>query len=224
MNYLKKHWYLVVVTLLTIGLAVMVLVTSGKLSQTTQVAPTVPQEEPKATSPQCTLRFTITIPTGTPTPTPTTTETPTPTPTPTVTSTPTPTPTPHQEVGCNSTCTTNSDCQSGLVCVSNACRNPSCTGQSNCQCEVVYNTPTPTPPPPVGCSYACTLNSDCTTGLVCVGGVCRNPSCTSQADCVCVVAAAQPTPKIPVSGSGPSILGASIIGSGLLILLLGLAL
>jgi hypothetical protein len=230
MNYLKKHWYLVVVTLLTIGLAVMVILTSGKLSQTKQVAPTVPQQAPQAAVAACTLAFNITI--STPTPTGTLTPTPTPTPTPEDTSTPTPTPTltptptPQQQVSCNSTCTTNSDCQSGLVCISNFCRNPSCTDQTNCQCQVVYNNPTPTPivQPPATCNSSCTLNTDCTGGLVCIGGACRNPSCTSQTDCVCVVAEAQPTPKIPVSGSGPSILGASIIGSGLLILLLGLAL
>jgi hypothetical protein len=39
-----------------------------------------------------------------------------------------------------------------------------------------------------------------------------------------VISTVAPTPKIPVSGTGPSILGASIIGSGMLILLLGLAL
>jgi hypothetical protein len=54
--------------------------------------------------------------------------------------------------------------------------------------------------------------------------MCRNASCTSQTDCVCVVDQTQPAPKIPVSGSGFSILGASIIGGALLILLLGLAL
>jgi hypothetical protein len=239
MNYLKKHWYLVVVTLLTIGLAVMVILTSGKLSQTKQVAPTVPQQQPQAAAAACTLAFNITLTTETPTLTPTETitltptpeDTVTPTPTPTDTPTPTPTPTntptpqPQQLSSCNNTCTTNSDCQSGLVCISNSCRNPSCTNQTNCQCQVVYNNPTPTPPPsPATCSNACTLNTDCAGGLVCIGGMCRNPSCTSQTDCICNVAEAAPTPKIPVSGSGPSILGASIIGSALLILLLGLAL
>lgn len=222
MQYLKKHWYLVVVTLLTIGLAFMVILTSGKLSQTKQVAPTVPQQQPQASAGACALAFNITATTGTPTPTPT--PSPTPTPTPTPTATPTPTPTPKQYSSCNNTCTTDADCQSGLICASNSCRNPSCTGQSTCQCQVVYNSPTPTPPPPVSCNNACTLNTDCSAGLVCVGGACRNPSCTSQTNCACIVTTVQPTPKIPVSGTGPSILGASIIGGGLLILLLGLAL
>lgn len=194
MNYLKKHWYLVVVTLLTVGLAVLVLLTSGKLSQTKQVAPTVPQGQPQATAAACQLSFNITTTTGTPTPTPTGTITPTPTPTPTETPTPTPTPT--------------------------ITPTPTVTPTPT---PPVYNTPTPTPPPPSGCNNSCTLNTDCISGLVCIGGTCRNASCTSQTDCVCVVAVAQPTPKIPVSGSGFSILGASIIGSGLLILLLGLA-
>jgi hypothetical protein len=284
MNYLKKHWYLVVVTLLTIGLAVMVILTSGKLSQTKQVTP----GESRAAASACILTFDITITTGTPTPTPsgcnqdcnytvhpaitcqtelicvsqsqllgasglcrnpncpnetscqcltptptptgtlTPTPTPTDTPTPTITPTPTPTPTgtptptPQQWASCNGTCTTNSDCQSGLVCINNSCRNPSCTGQTNCQCQVAVVTTQA--PPPTGCNNSCTLNTDCSDGLVCIGGACRNPSCTSQADCICVVAEAAPTPKIPVSGSGLSILGSFIIGSGLLILLLGLAL
>lgn len=219
MNYLKKHWYLVVVTILTLGLGVMVLLTSGRLSQTQQVAPTVPEAQPQAAAPACELAFNITITTETPTLTPTPTETPTPTPT--ETPTPTATPTPPQLSGCNNTCTVNTDCQSGLVCISNSCRNPSCTSETNCQCQTVLLTPTP---PPATCNLACTINSDCASGLVCVGGMCRNPNCTAQTDCVCVVAAAQPTPKIPVSGSGPSILGASILAGGLLILLLGFAL
>ncbi len=188
MQYLKKHWYLVVVTLLTIGLAVLVLLTSGKLSQTKQVTPT----DSRAAAPACTLAFNITVTTGTPTPTPTGTITPTPTPTETPTPTPTSTPT-------------------GTPTVTPTPTPP------------ISYTPTPTPTTTVGCNSSCTLNTDCISGLVCIGGSCRNASCTSETSCVCPVAEALPTPKIPVSG-GPSILGAFIIAGGLLILSLGLAL
>jgi hypothetical protein len=94
------------------------------------------------------------------------------------------------------------------------------------QQQIVYvnNTPYPQQQIAAACNNSCTLNTDCTSGLVCIGGMCLNPSCTSQTNCVCPLAAAQPTPKIPVSGSGFPILGAWIVGSGLLILLLGLAL
>ena len=186
MTFFKKHWYLVVVSLFTVGLGVLVYITSQQLSTTSQVAPNVPQAQPKAAAPACELAFNIAANTGTPTPTPTPTSTPTPTPTPT--GTPTPTPTPNQ---------------------------------------IVYVNPTATPTPArlASCNASCTVNTDCGNGLVCVNGSCRNPACTDQTSCTCQLAAApQPTPKIPVSGTGPTVLGASVIGTGLLILLLGLAL
>ncbi len=182
MKFIKKHWYLILISLFTVGLGVAVFLTSQRLATTEQVAPTVPQEEPEAAAPACTLAFAIN--TGT-TPTSTPTSTPTATPTPTPTSTPTPTP-----------------------------------GQAN-----PTATPTPTQVTLASCNKGCTLNSDCATDLVCVDGACRNPSCTTQTNCSCEVAQApQPTPKVPVSGTGPSVLGASVIAGGLLILLLGLAL
>jgi hypothetical protein len=150
-----------------------------------------------------------------------------------LTSTPTntPTATPTPQVGCDYSCTMNSDCSSGLVCSGARCRNNSCTEQSNCQCPgatstpTPTNTPTPTPTPIVyvGCNSGCTVNTDCMTGLVCMDSLCRNPSCTEKASCQCAIAAA-PTPKTPVAGTGPSILGASVIAGGFLLVLLGLAL
>lgn len=90
---------------------------------------------------------TPTLPPGvTPTPTPTLPPgvTPTPTlppgvtPTPTPTATPAPTPTPIPS--CNSTCTSDSGCLSGLVCSNGFCRNTQCLESANCNCI----TPTPT--------------------------------------------------------------------------------
>lgn len=185
MNALKKYWHVLFVSIITIGLAAMVFLTSGKLTTTKPVAPTVPQATPKAAAPACTLTFAIATPTPTPTPTPGPTATPTPTPTPGPTATPTPTPrpgepTPTPKAACNRGCTSTADCSSGLTCLENVCRNASCQIKTNCICDVAAG-PTPTPTIP-------------------------------------------PVPKVPVAGSGPTVLGASIIGGGLLLLLLGLAL
>lgn len=65
-------------------------------------------------------------------------------------------------------------------------------------------TPTPTAPPatptptPASCNNTCSVDSDCKSGLDCVSGKCRNPSCTSETDCVCATPApATPTPTSP---------------------------
>jgi hypothetical protein len=164
------------------------------------------------------------IPTATATPVPTATATPVPTatatPVPTATATPVPTATltptlvPQQQIAY---ITPTQTPQQQIVYVNN-------TPYPRQEVVYVNNTPYPRQEVAAGCNKSCTLNTDCASGLVCIGGTCRNPSCTAQTNCTCVIAQAQPTPKIPVSGSGLSILGASIIGGGLLILLLGLAL
>jgi len=221
---MKKYWYLVFIAIITLGLGVVTLLTSQKLTKTTPVAPNVPQETPKAAEPACTLTFYMATPSATPTNTPTGTLTPTPTATPTNTPTPTPTPTVTPTptriiVGCNYTCTVNEDCSSGLVCINSACRNASCSDQTNCSCPQA--TPTPTPVT-VGCNSGCSVNTDCMSGLVCIDTFCRNANCTEKTNCTCEVAA--PTPKTPVAGAGPSVLGTSIIGSAFLLILLGFAL
>jgi hypothetical protein len=78
------------------------------------------------------------------TPTPTVTATPTLTPTPTSTgSTTTPTPTAGGN-SCNSSCGSNSNCESGLYCYSGYCRNPLCASDAACSCGTKTSTPTPT--------------------------------------------------------------------------------
>lgn len=152
-------------------------------------------------------------PTTLPTPTPTPTSGPTATPTPTPVSTNTPTPTPI------STDTPTPTPTSG----------PTSTPTPTPQQQIAYVNPTatPTPIPPASCNNACTVNANCASGLVCVDGTCRNASCTTSATCSCVsvvsVTTPGPTPKTPISG-GPTVLGASIIGIGALLLILGLAL
>ena len=209
----KNNWYVVLISLITVGLAVLTFVTSQQLTRTSPVAPNVPQVTPKAAEPACTLSFVIA------TPTPTNVVSGTPTNTPTSTPSNTPTPTPTSTVGCNSTCTVNSDCNNGLVCVASSCRNQSCTDSTSCSCSSA--TPTPTPVLS-SCNSGCTVNTDCSSGLVCISGSCRNPSCTDKTTCTCTVAT--PTPNTPVTGNGPSVLGASVIGSGFLLILLGFAL
>lgn len=181
---MKKNWYIIFLSIITIGLGVVAFLTSQKLRQTTPVAPTVPQVSPKAAEPACTLTFTVAVATPTPTtPGPSPTPTPTPEPSPTPTNTPAPTATPAP-VGCNNSCSNDGGCQSGLVCSAGFCRNPSCTSQSSCNC------PQPTATP------GTTVQST-PTGI--------------------------PTPKVPVAGSGPSVMGVSVIAGGLLLILLGLA-
>lgn len=87
-------------------------------------------------------------------------------------------------------------------------------------------TPTGTPGPsatPNSCGGTCGSNFNCGPSLVCYNGFCRNPSCTSSANCVCGTSAATPAPpSLPESGTDwPTILGAGvgifvIIGSLLL--------
>ena len=201
----------------------MVFLTSQQLQKTGPVAPTVPQVTPKAAAPACTLQFSLGS-TPTVTPTPTGSPTPTPSSSPTATPTHTPTATPTPLASCNSTCITNSDCVSELTCSGGYCRNPSCVDSTTCVCAVATSTPTPTPIPTIAalvtCNSVCTVNADCLSGLVCASGACRNPSCTDKTNCSCEVAL-NPTPQIPISGTGPSILGATAIGSGILLLLLG---
>jgi hypothetical protein len=101
-------------------------------------------------------------PTGTIAPSATPTQTPTVTPTnpPGPTSTPIPLPTP---ASCNNSCSTNADCTSGLTCSGGLCRNPQCTGQTNCNC--VTSTPVPTP---VTLEKAGSVNA---TWIVGIGGI-----------------------------------------------------
>jgi hypothetical protein len=75
-----------------------------------------------------------------------------------------------------------------------------------------------------GCNSACTVNTDCASGLVCIDSACRNPSCTEKTSCQCDEIAVAPTPQTPVAGTGPSVLGAAVIAGGFFLLLFGLAL
>ena len=185
--------------------------------------------------PACRRVVTVTGP-GSPTNTPTTTLTSTPTSTltstPTLSSTPTPSPTgpllncgDSCGVGISGRCPNDHTCSSTTgKCALIAClQGQSCTAN---QCQILGATNTPTPTSVASCNNSCSVDTNCKTGLVCVGGVCRNPSCTNKTNCNCEIAQATPTPitpKVPVSGNFPAVAGGAVILGGLL-LLLGLAL
>lgn len=85
--------------------------------------------------------------------------------------------------------------------------------------------PTATPTTPASCNNSCSVTSDCGSGLTCSGGICRNPSCTNDTNCVCDTAVnptSTPEPSLPVAGtSWPTILG---IGGGVLLIVFAFAL
>ena len=141
-----------------------------------------------------------------------------------------PTTTPGQG-HCNGPCTPGgSECPDNTVCMPirdiYLCRNPECPDETDCECEVVITetpipTATPTPPPvTLTCDDPCDLGNDhCDNNWVPPGGgagidlrcmtvgyfegdFCRNPSCYTQAGCVCPattftpIPTATPTPTI----------------------------
>lgn len=155
----------------------------------------------------------VVSPTPTVTPTPTSPPNPsaTPTPTPGVTATPTPSPTPAPS--CNSSCNVDNDCTSGLICLNNVCRNPSCGDQSNCACLTPTATPTVTPTPtpsptPTPTSPPAPLPTPTPTPTIT-----PTPTPTPQ---LAVVTTQQPTTKpvsIPKTGPGDTLMKIGIAGA-----------
>lgn len=220
MDKLKKHVPLIIISLLLIGMAVVIFLTTQKLRQTSPVAPTVPQSVPKAITPACTLTFSIALQcnsactgdaqcetgycSGEPdstnrfcrnrlcstSTTCTCTGTPTPTPTNTPTPTGTPTPTPS--------------------------RTPTPT-PSPTPTNTPANTPTPTPTnaPSATPTNTPVITSTPTPTI----GSTSTPTSTPLAQ----APSASPVPKIPVAGSGLGPLGAIVIAAGAVLLLIGLA-
>lgn len=60
-------------------------------------------------------------------------------------------------------------------------------------------TPTPTPYPPNSCGGTCGNNYNCTSGLICSNGFCRNPNCVNDYSCTCgpTPTATPTTPPFP---------------------------
>lgn len=86
----------------------------------------------------------------------------------------------------------------------------------NLECPTGTGTPTPTPV--ASCSKTCVTSSDCSNNLTCSNGMCRNPSCTNDADCVCNQGT--PTPStLPEAGGSTQLfamvaIGVMVIGLG----------
>ncbi|MBI3888154.1 PKD domain-containing protein, partial [Candidatus Microgenomates bacterium] len=77
--------------------------------------------------------------------------------------------------GCDTQCTSSSDCPSDLTCSSGKCRKSACVSQSDCKCPV----------PPKVCNDTCLKTEECGGGLICAGGNCRNSACITQPSCAC---------------------------------------
>jgi len=140
---------------------------------------------------------------------------------------------------CNSVCTDDSGCPTDTICLiasgasSGFCRNPECDTETDCLCGTSTATATATATStatatatatsstnpsgtPNSCGGTCGSNSNCSNGLICYNGSCKNPSCTSDTDCVCGTASTE-APSLPDSGSSwPSVFG---MGLGVLVIL-----
>lgn len=85
-------------------------------------------------------------------------------------------------------------------------------------------TPTPTGTPPTGtpnsCNGTCGSNANCSDGLMCYQGFCRNPSCAVNTNCTCAGTpgpTSTPVPTLPKSGTDwPTIAG---FGIGMFVIL-----
>jgi len=242
MNFLKKYWYLMLVTILTAGIGVVAYLTSTKLEQQSPVAPTVPQVTPKATDVSCKLIFSLGVDnTPTPTPTPVLTDTPTPTPTagpsetPTPTITPTPTPIPGN---------TNPECvdltvepSTGTVpyTVTLTCTGKDVDGDITAAEFTMPDGTTKLVEQNVGSPGSLTTTYTVTTtgaysfscrvrdnnNVWVSSDACRVSTGPTPAPGVTSTPTPIPTPRVPVAGV-PSVLGASVVAGGILLLLVGL--
>lgn len=164
-------------------------------------------------------------PTNTPTPTNQVTATPTLTgqPTPTLTITPTPTnpvATPTPLLGCQQTCTTDSDCNGNLRCQTvggvKKCVNPTCINENDCICNKA-------------CWEICGQDSECPSGMNCysANGIsrCVNPACKSSQNCSCSAATSTPTPTTEILPNvGISLPTVGILTGGAVLILFSLLL
>lgn len=231
------------VTIITIGIGVVAYLTSIKLEQQAPVAPTVPQDVPQAVNTACKLIFTL----GTDsTPTPTVVgSSPTPTPTPTPTGTPGPTATPTPTTPANNTkpeCTSLAvEPATGTVpyTVTLTCTGKDIDGDitaaeftmpdgSKKLVEQNVGSPgslTTTYTVITGGAYSFSCQVRDNNNAWISSNACRistGPTAPPGATATPAPLAVNPTPKVPVAGV-PSILGASVVAGGILLLLLGLA-
>lgn len=232
MNFFKKYWYLLAVTIITVGLGVVAYLTSTKLNTSAPVAPTVPQVTPKATSNACKVSFTITPNT----PTPTNTGVP---------PTNTPTPTPTSQANTTPECTDlaiNPTTGTPPFTVSLTCTGKDVDGDIT---AVEFTLPDGTTklveknvgsPGSLTTTYNVAQNGAYTFSCrvrdnnqkfssipdACKKSLNLNVEATPRPASPTNAPTPNPTPKIPVSGT-PSVLGASVAAGGILLLLFGLA-
>ena len=237
MSFLKKYWYLMLVTIITVGIGIVAYLTSTKLEQQQPVAPTVPQVTPKATDIDCKIVFTLGVDS---TPTPTPTGGPSPTPTPTGGPSPTPTPT-------TSANNTKPECTdltvepaTGTVpyTVTLTCTGKDTDGDitaaeftmpDGSKKLVEQNVGSPgsltttyTVTTSGAYSFSCQVRDNNNAWIS--SDACRistGPTAPPGSTATPAPLAVNPTPRVPVAGV-PSVLGASVIAGGILLLLLGL--
>lgn len=239
MNFIKKYWYLIAVTIITVGLGVVAYLTSTKLTTNSSVAPNVAQVTPKAVSNDCKVSFSITVNT----PTPTNTGVPV---TGTPTNTPTNTPTPTSQGNTLPECTNltlNPTTGTAPFTLTLTCTGKDTDGDIT---AVEFTLPDGTTQiveknvgSPGSLSTTYTVPEDGAYNFSCrvrdnnfifssIPDVCRkslhlNVAVTPTPRPVGPTNTPTPipTPKIPVSGV-PSVLGASVVVGGVMLLLLGL--
>jgi hypothetical protein len=56
----------------------------------------------------------------------------------------------------------------------------------------------------VACNGTCSISSDCQSGLSCISGRCRNPSCSSETDCTCPIVGCNQSCLLSACASGLS--------------------
>lgn len=243
MNFFKKYWYLLIVTIITIGIGVVAYLTSTKLETQQPVAPNVPQVTPHAAATACRLSFTLAVnsptPTNTGAPTATPTNTPTGNPTATPTNTGAPTATPTNPPG-----NTKPEC-TGLTIepltgippytVTLVCSGKDVDGDITAVEFTLPNGTKKLVEQNVGSPGSLTTTYTVTTGgaysFSCQVRDNNNVWVSSDACRISVgptptsgptpTPTPIPTPKIPVAGV-PSVLGASVVVGGVFLLLLGL--
>lgn len=248
MKKIQSYWHLILITVVTLVLGVTVFLTSQKLTQRQPVAPTVPQSTPKAAAPSCTLTFSIVSPT--PTVTPTVTLTPTATPTSTANKDPDCSGLSVNPSSGTAPLAVNLTCsgidQDGDITAAEFILGDGTTklveknvgspgslsfsytyggnGTYNATCRVRDNNQKFSGTPDA-CKKTITVSSGGTTTTTTGGGLTNIIAHNSPTPIPLVtIPSAAPTPKVPVAGVGPSVLGVSIISLGGLLVLLGLAL
>lgn len=90
-------------------------------------------------------------------------------------------------------------CGDGILQAGEACDEGANNGALTATCDTSCQPKTAVTPVPASCNAGCTNDSQCTSGLTCSNGACRNPSCTGEASCVCPTATVTEAPGMCVA-------------------------